>query len=102
MANKQWIALSLTVWGVIITTLTGLLPTINSLLGLWFPELSLTPEWIESLDTNVRALINTLGVVVGLVMVIIDRFKISSGETPKSLTFKPSEDKKAKKLLRLN
>jgi len=102
MANKQWVALSLTVWGVIITSLTGLLPAINGLLGLWFPEFSLTPEWVTSLDTNVQALINTLGVVIGLIMVLVDRLKISSGETPKALTFNPREDKEAKKLLKLS
>jgi hypothetical protein len=102
MANKQWIVLSLTVWGVIVASLTGLLPAINGLVSIWVPGFSLTPEWVSSLDESVRALINTLGVVVGLVMVIVDRFKISSGETPKSLTFRPREDKKAKKFFKLS
>ena len=93
MANKQWIVFSLTVWGVVVTALTAFSPFLPD----W-----MTPEWIASVDETVKMLITNLGVVIGLIMVLVDRFKISNGETPKTLTFNPSEDKKAKKLLRLN
>ena len=91
--NKQWIAFSLTVWGVVVTALTAFSPFLPD----W-----MTPDWIASVDETVKALITNAGVVIGLVMVLVDRFKISSGETPKSLTLNPREDKRAKKLLRLN
>ena len=90
--NKQWIAFSLTVWGVVVTALTAFSPFLPD----W-----MTPDWIASVDETVKQLITNAGVVIGLVMVLVDRFKISSGATPKSLTLNPREDKSAKKLLSL-
>ena len=91
--NKQWIVFSLTVWGVVVAGVTAFSPFLPD----W-----MTPEWIASVDETVKAIITNVGVVVGLVMVLVDRFKISSGETPKALTFNPREDKQAKKLLKLS
>ena len=93
MANKQWVAFSLTLWGVVVAAVTAFSPFLPD----W-----VTPDWIASVDETVKALIVNAGVVVGLVMVLVDRFRISTGETPKALTFNPREDKKAKKLLKLS
>lgn len=92
MADKQWIAFSLTVWGVVVAALTAFSPFLPD----W-----VTPDWISSIDETVKALIANSGIVIGLVMVLIDRFKIARGETPKALTFNPREDKKVRKFLKL-
>lgn len=80
--EQEWVGKSLTVWGVVIAVLTALLPAVSAL----FPDIAatITPESIAGLSEAVKTTITSIGVVVGGVMIIVDRI---SGNTAKALTF---------------
>jgi len=88
--QQQWVLKSLTIWGVFITTVTGLIPAINGLLAVWDPSLSISPEWLAGLDEGVKAAIPSIGLVVGSILVLIDRLK-GTGEVKKTLTLSKPE-----------
>ena len=79
--EQQWIVKSLAVWGMVVAFLTAVVPGINAM----WPDLGLTPEWIMNLDTAMKTILTGFGVLVGLVMVAIDRF---TGESKKTLVFR--------------
>lgn len=81
--QTQWVAQSLTVWGVIVAVLTALVPAVAAM----FPDLAntLTPEWIAGIDATVKNVITSLGVIVGSVMIIYDRI---SGNAAKTLVLR--------------
>jgi hypothetical protein len=85
--QNQWVVKSLAVWGIIIATISGALPGLESLLPMLNPEwqFSVAPEWISSLDESVKNIISGAGVAVGSIMVIIDRV---TGSAKKTLTFR--------------
>ena len=91
--EQQWVVKSLTIWGLLITTLSGLLPAVNGLLGIWWPDFALSPEWLEGLDTGVRALISASGMVIGTLMVLKDRM---GSEVKKKLVLGPTPADKKK------
>jgi hypothetical protein len=80
--SKQWAAKSLTVWGAIIATLTGIIPAVNAL----FPGFDLSPDWIANLDEGMKTLISAVGMVVAVALVMIDR--ISGKEVKKTLVWR--------------
>jgi hypothetical protein len=83
--SKQWAAKSLTVWGAIIATLTGIIPAVNAL----FPGFELSPDWIASLDEGVRAFISAAGMIVAVALVMVDR--ISGKEVKKTLVWREKD-----------
>lgn len=86
--DQQWVAKSLTVWGVVIAVLTAVVPAVGALL----PDVAgtLTPEWIAGLDTSVKTAITGVGVLVGSVLVIVDRLR-GSGDVKKTLVLRKPE-----------
>ena len=86
--DQQWIVKSLTIWGVIIALLTAMAPA----LGLAFPELAgtITPEWLAALDVNIKTTVTSVGVLIGSVMVLVDRLS-GTGEVKKTLTLRKPE-----------
>jgi hypothetical protein len=83
--GTEWVGKSLTIWGVIIALLTAVLPAV----GLLFPKLAgtITPEWLAGIDATVKNVITSVGVLVGSIMISVDRF---SGNTAKQLVWKPT------------
>lgn len=81
--EQEWVGKSLTIWGVIISFLTAVVPAI----GLLWPDAThtITPEWIAGLNQSVSAAITGIGAAVGAVMVIVDRL---SGNTAKTLVLR--------------
>lgn len=90
--EQKWILKSLTIWGVVVATITGLVPAINALV----PGLDLTPEFILSLDTAVKSAINAAGILIGLVLVVMGRLQSKT-----ELVLRPTEEdkKQLKKLV---
>ena len=84
--DNQWIAKSLTVWGLIIAVVTAMLPAVTAL----FPDLAgiITPEWIAGIDASVKSAITGMGVLIGAVMVIADRV---TGNAAKTLVLRRSD-----------
>lgn len=84
--DNQWIAKSLTVWGLIIAVVTAMLPAVTAL----FPALAdtITPEWIAGIDASVKSAITGMGVLIGAVMVIADRV---TGNAAKTLVLRRSD-----------
>jgi uncharacterized membrane protein len=83
--TKQWVVKSMTVWGAVIVTLTGILPAINAL----FPGFDISPDWIASLDGGVKALISLVGMVVSVVLIMVDR--LSGKEVKKTLVWREKD-----------
>ena len=83
--QQQWVVKSLTIWGLIITIMTAVIPVA----GVLSPDISgtLTPEWITGLNDSVVKAINAIGVLVGSVMVLIDRLR-ATGEVKKTLVLR--------------
>ena len=84
--ENQWVGKSLTVWGVVITVLTAALPIIS----LVSPELAtvLTPDWISNLNLGVKEIVTSGAVLIGMIMVVVDRL---SGNTAKTLVLRKSD-----------
>ena len=60
----------MTVWGILMTTLSAVLPTIGPLLGL-----NITAELVEQLGDQVVAVVQALGALVGTVLTIYGRVR---------------------------
>lgn len=84
--DQQWVGKSLTIWGVIVAVLTAVVPAI----GLVMPEIAgaITPEWIANLNDSVVKAISSVGVLVGSIMIVIDRL---SNNVKKALVFRKPE-----------
>lgn len=81
--QDQWVVKSLAVWGLIVTVLSGAMPGIESLVAMANPDWAfhIAPEWITSLNEGVKNVIAGMGVVIGSLMVIIDRVTGHSKKT---------------------
>ena len=69
---EKWILRSMTIWGVIVTSLTAGIPAINPLLN-WMFGWHIELEWVTNLDQGVRTVLSGLGAIVGTIMTIYGR-----------------------------
>ncbi len=72
-AGPKWWAHSMTVWGVVVTTLSTVLPALGPVLGL-----NITAELIRQLGDNVVLFGQALGGLVGTVLAIYGRVRASA------------------------
>lgn len=87
MMENQWVVKSLAVWGIIITAITTILPALSNLIGV-----SIAPEWLiallPSLNENVKHIIESIGPLIGIVMIVMDRW---NGSAKKTLVLRKSD-----------
>jgi pimeloyl-ACP methyl ester carboxylesterase len=72
-SDPKWWAHSMTIWGVIVTTLSTVLPAIGPALGL-----NITADLIQQLGDNVVVFGQALGGLVGTVLAIYGRVRASA------------------------
>jgi len=68
--DTKWWGHSMTVWGIVMTTLSAVLPTIGPLLGL-----NVTAELVQQLGDQIVAVVQALGALVGTVLTIYGRVR---------------------------
>jgi len=79
--DQQWVLKSLAVWGMFVAFVTAVVPGINAM----WPDYAITPEFIANLDTAMKTFLTGAGVLVGIILVAIDRF---TGESKKTLVLR--------------
>jgi hypothetical protein len=72
-AETKWWAHSITLWGVVVTTLSTVLPAIGPVIGL-----NITAELIHQLGDNVVVFGQALGGLIGTVLAIYGRVRASA------------------------
>jgi uncharacterized protein (TIGR02594 family) len=72
-AEPKWWGHSMTVWGILVTTLSTVLPAIGPLLGL-----NITAELVHQLGDNVVVFGQALGGLIGTVLAIYGRVRASA------------------------
>ena len=82
-SNGKYWPTSLTLWGVGVTTLTTVAPLVAKALGF-----DLTPETITLLGSQITALVQAIGGLVGTCMTIAGRVRATQ---PLTLTPEPSQ-----------
>jgi uncharacterized protein (TIGR02594 family) len=70
VSPPKWWGESLTIWGVIVTTLSTVLPAVGPLIGI-----DITAEMVRDLGQHLTQLIQALGGVIGVVMTILGRLR---------------------------
>ena len=68
--DSKWIGKSLTIWGVIITGASTVLPAVGPLIGL-----DLNAAEILQFGDSVTQAINAIGGVIGVIMTVIGRMR---------------------------
>jgi lysozyme family protein len=81
--DSKWWAHSLTIWGVIVTTLSAVLPTIGPALGL-----NITAELIQQLGQNVVLFGQAAGALLGTVMTVYGRIRAAVPLERRDVTLK--------------
>jgi uncharacterized protein (TIGR02594 family) len=71
--ETKWWGYSMTVWGVVITTLSSVLPTLAPLIGL-----NVTAELIQQLGEQIVLLVQAAGALIGTVLTIYGRARAST------------------------
>ena len=71
--QTKWWGESMTIWGALLTAVTTVLPVVGPLVGL-----DITADIIETLGTQVSALISAAGGVIGTLMTIFGRVRATS------------------------
>src|SRR6185436_366900 len=80
-AESKWWAHSMTLWGVIITSLSTVLPTVGPLLGL-----NITAELVQQLGNQLVLVVQALGGVIGTVLTIYGRMRATSSLERRQIT----------------
>lgn len=68
--DTKWWGHSMTVWGVIMTTLSAVLPTIGPILGL-----NITADLVQQLGDQLVAVVQAIGALVGTLLTIYGRMR---------------------------
>ena len=80
-ADSKWWGHSMTVWGVIITSLSTVLPTVGPLFGL-----NVTADLVQQLGNQVVQVAQALGGVVGTVLTIYGRMRATTSLERRQIT----------------
>lgn len=80
-ADNKWWGHSMTVWGVIITSLSTVLPTVGPLFGL-----NVTADLVQQLGNQVVQVAQALGGVVGTVLTIYGRMRATTSLERRQIT----------------
>ncbi len=76
MEETKWIGKSLTIWGVVVTAASTLLPTFGASLGL-----EVTADDVAKVGSSVTDVISAVGTAVGLIMAVIGRMRAKGPAT---------------------
>jgi uncharacterized protein (TIGR02594 family) len=68
--DAKWWGHSMTVWGIIMTTLSAVLPTIGPLLGL-----NITAELVQQLGEQIVVAVQAVGALIGTILTIYGRVR---------------------------
>ena len=79
--DSKWWGQSMTIWGVIITTLSTVLPAFGPLLGL-----DITAELIRQLGDQIVVIVQAVGGLVGTILTIWGRARATTTLERKQLT----------------
>lgn len=79
--DSKWWGHSMTVWGVIITSLSTVLPTVGPLFGL-----NVTADLVQQLGNQVVQVAQALGGVVGTVLTIYGRMRATTSLERRQIT----------------
>jgi pimeloyl-ACP methyl ester carboxylesterase len=79
--EPKWWGRSMTIWGVVVTTLSTVLPALGPVLGL-----NITAELIHQLGDNVVLFGQALGGLIGTVLAIYGRVRASTPLERRQLT----------------
>jgi hypothetical protein len=79
--GSKWWAQSMTIWGVIITTLATVLPTLGPLFGL-----DITPELIRQLGDQVVLVAQAIAALIGTILTIYGRVRATTSLARRSVT----------------
>ena len=79
--DSKWWGQSMTIWGVIITSLSTVLPTIGPLLGL-----NITAELVQQLGNQIVQVAQALGGVTGTVLTIYGRMRATTSLERRQIT----------------
>jgi hypothetical protein len=80
-ADTKWWGQSMTIWGVIITTLSTVLPAIGPVFGL-----NLTADLVHQLGDQIVVVGQALGGLIGTIMTIYGRFRATATLERRQLT----------------
>ena len=69
----KWWGQSMTIWGVLLTAMSTVLPLLGPILGL-----DLTPELVQRLGQDIVILVQALGGVIGTVLTILGRVRATT------------------------
>lgn len=81
--TPKWWGNSLTIWGVLITALTNVLPVLGPLIGI-----TLTPDIIREVSDGVVALIQAAGGLIGSILAIYGRVRATQPLVRRPLSIK--------------
>ena len=73
LAESKWWAVSMTIWGAVITALSTVLPVIAPAVGL-----DITPEIVRQAGDHVVDAIQAVGGLAGLVLTVYGRMRATS------------------------
>ena len=73
IADSKWWGQSMTIWGVIITTLSTVLPAFGPLLGL-----DITAELIRQLGDQIVVVVQAVGGLIGTILTIWGRARATT------------------------
>jgi hypothetical protein len=79
--DTKWWGQSMTIWGVIITTLSTVLPAFGPLLGL-----DITAELIRQLGDQIVVVVQAVGGLIGTILAIWGRARATASLERKQLT----------------
>ncbi len=68
--DTKWWGHSMTVWGIVVTTLSAVLPTIGPILGL-----NITAELVQQLGDQIIAVVQAVGALIGTLLTIYGRVR---------------------------
>ncbi len=71
--GTKWWGNSITIWGAIVTALSTVLPTLGPLLGL-----DITADLIRQLGTDVVAVVQAVGGLIGTILAIYGRVRATT------------------------
>ena len=71
--DTKWWGNSVTIWGVIVTALSTVLPTLGPLLGL-----DITADLIRQLGADVVAVVQAVGGLIGTILAIYGRVRATT------------------------
>jgi uncharacterized protein (TIGR02594 family) len=71
--DTKWWGHSMTVWGIVMTTLSAVLPTVGPILGL-----NITPDLVQQLGDQIVTVVQAIGALIGTLLTIYGRMRATA------------------------